>query len=62
MKQSTFVTVYKIMVVSYINETTTDKAISNEDLDNLISNAIKWIRNIKLLIIYEYLSNSRPSS
>ena len=38
------------MVVSNINEITTetiDEAIANEDLDNLILNTIKSIRNTK---------------
>ena len=38
------------MVVSNINDITIgtiDEAIANEDLDNLILNAIKSIRNIK---------------
>ena len=53
------------MVVSYISDTTaetTDEAISNDELDNLILNTIKSIRNVKSSIIYEYLNNSLPSS
>lgn len=53
------------MVISYINDTTAetiDKANVNEDFQNLILNDIKSIRNIKLLIMDRYLSNSLPSS
>lgn len=56
---------YKITVISYINDTTAetiDGEIAKEDLDNVILNAIRSIRSIKLLIIYEYLSDSLPNS
>ena len=52
------------MVVSNINDITTetiDEAIANEDLDDLILNAIKPIRNTKkrpdCSVIYDYLTN-----
>ena len=46
---------------------TIDEAISNEDLDNLILNAIKSIRNIKkkgpdCFVIYDYLIKFLPNS
>ena len=51
------------MVVSNINDITTDtidEAIANEDLDNLMLNAIKLTRNIKkrpdCSVNYDYLS------
>ena len=57
------------MVVSNINDITTetiDEVIANEDLDNLISTAIKSIRNIKkrpdCFAICDYLSKSLPNS
>ena len=53
------------MVISYINDTTAetiDGEIAKEDLDNVILNAIRSIRSIELLIIYEYLSDSLPNS
>ena len=57
------------MVVSNINDITietTDEAIANEDLDNLILNAIKSIRNIKkrpdCSVIYGYLIKLLPNS
>ena len=57
------------MVVSNINDITTetiDEAIANEDLDNLILNAIKSIRNIKkrpdCSVIYDYLIKLLPNS
>ena len=56
-------------VVSNINDITTDtidEAIANEDLDNVILNAIKSIRNIKkrpdCSVIYDYLSKLLPNS
>ena len=56
------------MVVSNINEITTetiDKAIANEDLDNLILNTIKSIRNTKkhpdCSVSYDYLSKLLPN-
>ena len=55
------------MVVSNINDITTetiDEAIANEDLDNLILNAIKSIRNFKkrpdCSVIYNYLIRLLP--
>ena len=57
------------MVVSNINDITTetaDEAIDNDDLDNLILNATKSIRNIKKLpdcsVIYDYLIKLLPNS
>ena len=57
------------MVVSNINDITMETigvAIANEDLDNLILNAIKSVRNIKkrpdCSVIYDYLCKSLPSS
>ena len=57
------------MVISNINNITTDtieEAIANKDLDNLILNAIKSIRNIKkrpdCSVIYDYLSKLLPNS
>ena len=51
------------MVVSNINDITTetiDEAVAKEDLDNLISNAIKPTRHIKIhpdcSVIFDYLS------
>ena len=57
------------MVVSNINNITIetiDEKIANEDLDNLILNAIKSIRNIKkrpdCSVIYDYLIKLLPNS
>ena len=57
------------MVVSNINDITMETigvAIANIDLDNLILNAIKSVRNIKKLpdcsVIYDYLCKSLPNS
>ena len=57
------------MVVSNINDITTetiDEETANEDLDNLILNAIKSIRNIKkrpdCSVIYDYLIKLLPNS
>ena len=57
------------MVVSNINNVTIetiDKEIANEDLDNLILNAIKSIRNIKkrpdYSVIYDNLIKLLPNS
>ena len=57
------------MVVSNINDIITEtiyEAIANEDLDNLILNAIKSIRNIKKRLdcsaIYDYLIKLLPNS
>ena len=57
-----------IIVVSNINKITTDtiyRAITKEDLSNLILNAIKSTRNIKkrtdCSIIYDYLSKLLPN-
>ena len=57
------------MVVSNINDITIetiDEAIANEDLDNLILNAIKSIRNIKkrpdCSVIYDYIIKLLPNS
>ena len=57
------------MVVSNTHDITTktiDEAIANEDLDNLILNAIKSIRNIKkrpdCSAIYDYLIKLLPNS
>ena len=57
------------MAISNINGITTqiiDEAIANEDLDDLILNAIKSIRNIKThpacSVIYDYLSKLLPNS
>ena len=57
------------MIDSNINDITTEtinKAIANEDLDNLILNAIKSIRNIKkhldCSVIYNYLIRLLPNS
>ena len=45
---------------------TIEEAITNEDLDNIILNAIKSIRNIKkrpdCSVIYDYLSKLLPNS
>ena len=57
------------MVVSNINDITMETigvAIANIDLDNLILNAIKSVRNIKKYpdcsVIYDYLCKSLPNS
>ena len=57
------------MVVSNINDIfteTIDEAIANEDLDNLISNPIKSIRNIEkrpdYSVISDYLIKLLPNS
>ena len=57
------------MVVSNINDITMETigvAIGNEDLDNLILNAINSVRNIKkrpdCSVIYDYLCKSLPNS
>ena len=57
------------MVVSNINDITRDtisETIANEDLDNLIINSIKSIRNIKkrpdCCVIYDYLRKLPPIS
>ena len=57
------------MVVSNINDITMETigvAIANIDLDNLILNAIKSVRNIKkhpdCSVIYDYLCKSLPNS
>ena len=57
------------MVDSNINNITTEtinEAIANEDLDNLILNAIKSIRNIKnrpdCSVIYDYPIKLLPNS
>ena len=57
------------MAVSNINNitaTTIDGAIASKDLDNLILNAIKPIRNIKkrpyCSVIYDYLSKALSNS
>ena len=57
------------MVVSNIKDITTEaieEVIANEDLDNLILNAIKSIKNIKkrpdCSVIYDYLIKLLPNS
>ena len=57
------------MVVSNINDITTetiDEAIANEDLNNLILNVIKLVRNIKkhpdCSDIHDYLIKLLPNS
>ena len=57
------------MVVSNINNITTEtieEAVANEDLDDLILNAIKSIRNTKkrpdCSVIYDYLTKLLPNS